>query len=144
MVCAYTANDLQLLAQGRFILGLGASTKAVIERAKNIRDGDIFIVNDPYLGGTHLNDVAIYAPRVGGERVFQSGVDQVGDVLPGGATTGCVPALHGVGTGGVFGQRAAAQQFGKLVGHQLTITAAENPADHLHRSARGRSVTWHP
>jgi probable F420-dependent oxidoreductase len=32
MVCAYTANDLQLLAQGRFILGLGTQIRPHIER----------------------------------------------------------------------------------------------------------------
>lgn len=29
-----------------------------------IEDGDIFLVNDPYICGTHLNDVALFAPRV--------------------------------------------------------------------------------
>ncbi|GIT72709.1 MAG: hypothetical protein Ct9H300mP28_25230 [Pseudomonadota bacterium] len=29
----------------------------VIERAKDIQDGDVYIVNDPYLGGTHFMDV---------------------------------------------------------------------------------------
>lgn len=32
MVCAYTANDLQLLSGGRFILGLGTQIRAHIER----------------------------------------------------------------------------------------------------------------
>lgn len=32
MVCAYTANDLQLLARGRFILGLGTQIRAHIQR----------------------------------------------------------------------------------------------------------------
>ena len=29
----------------------------MIERAKDLRPGDLYIVNDPYLGGTHLMDV---------------------------------------------------------------------------------------
>ncbi len=32
--------------------------------ADNMEEGDIFIVNDPYICGTHLNDVAIFAPRI--------------------------------------------------------------------------------
>ena len=27
-----------------------------------MRDGDIYILNDPYLGGTHLPDIAIMMP----------------------------------------------------------------------------------
>jgi alkanesulfonate monooxygenase SsuD/methylene tetrahydromethanopterin reductase-like flavin-dependent oxidoreductase (luciferase family) len=32
MVCAYTANDMQLLSRGRFILGLGTQIRPHIER----------------------------------------------------------------------------------------------------------------
>ena len=37
-------------------------TRCVIERAKDIQDGDVYIVNDPYLGGTHLMDVRFVKP----------------------------------------------------------------------------------
>ena len=37
--------------------------KAVIEAfAGDINEGDVFAVNDPYLGGTHFNDVRIIRP----------------------------------------------------------------------------------
>ena len=37
-------------------------TKCVIERARNVKPGDVYIVNDPYLGGTHLMDVRFVKP----------------------------------------------------------------------------------
>ena len=37
-------------------------TRAVIERARDLAPGDLYIVNDPYLGGTHLMDVRFVKP----------------------------------------------------------------------------------
>ena len=37
-------------------------TRTVIESIENIAPGDIYIVNDPYLGGTHLMDVKMVKP----------------------------------------------------------------------------------
>ncbi|MCC7272911.1 MAG: hydantoinase B/oxoprolinase family protein, partial [Alphaproteobacteria bacterium] len=56
----------------------------------DIRSGDIFIVNDPYLGGTHLNDVAIYAPRsaAGTSTLFPAVRAHWGDI--GGAVAGSI------------------------------------------------------
>ena len=56
-----------LIAQGElglpvFVGTMQFSTRAVIERAKSVEEGDIFIVNDPYLGGTHLMDVKFVKP----------------------------------------------------------------------------------
>jgi N-methylhydantoinase B len=62
------ANDTgELIAQGElglpvFVGTMQFSTKAVIERASSVEEGDIFIVNDPYLGGTHLMDVKFVKP----------------------------------------------------------------------------------
>src|SRR3984957_4374648 len=57
----------ELIAQGElglpvFVGTMQFSTRAVIERAKAIEEGDIFILNDPYLGGTHLMDVKFVKP----------------------------------------------------------------------------------
>lgn len=63
----YACDSGELIAQGElglpiFVGTMQFSTKAVIERAKSIEDGDIFVVNDPYLGGTHLMDVKFVKP----------------------------------------------------------------------------------
>jgi N-methylhydantoinase B len=63
----YAAKTGELIAQGElglpvFVGTMQFSTQAVIERAKAIEEGDIFILNDPYLGGTHLMDVKFVKP----------------------------------------------------------------------------------
>jgi N-methylhydantoinase B len=63
----YHRETGELIAQGElglpiFVGTMQFSTKAVIERAKALKPGDIFILNDPYLGGTHLMDVKFVKP----------------------------------------------------------------------------------
>ncbi len=63
----YHRDDGALIAQGElglpvFVGTMQYSTQAVIERAKKLSPGDVFIVNDPYLGGTHLMDVKFVKP----------------------------------------------------------------------------------
>lgn len=63
----YHRDTGDLIAQGDlglpiFVGTMQFSTQAVIARAKEIRPGDVFIVNDPYLGGTHLMDVRFVKP----------------------------------------------------------------------------------
>ena len=63
----YHRETGELIAQGElglpvFVGTMQFGTQAVIKRAKSIRPGDLFIVNDPYLGGTHLMDVRFAKP----------------------------------------------------------------------------------
>ena len=66
----YDRDDGALIAQGElglpvFVGTMQFSTHAVIERVREERPlapGDVFIVNDPYLGGTHLMDVRFVKP----------------------------------------------------------------------------------
>jgi N-methylhydantoinase B len=63
----YHRSTGELIAQGElglpiFVGTMQFSTKAVIDRAKTVNEGDVFIVNDPYLGGTHLMDVKFVKP----------------------------------------------------------------------------------
>jgi len=60
-------RDGALIAQGDlglpvFVGTLQFSTQAVIERVPEVRPGDVIVVNDPYLGGTHLMDVRFHKP----------------------------------------------------------------------------------
>ena len=53
------------------IVPIGWSMRAVLEKfGDDIHPGDVFLHNDPYTGGTHLNDVAmitpLFAPGAGG------------------------------------------------------------------------------
>ena len=63
----YHRDNGELIAQGDlglpiFMGTMQYGTRAVIERAKDVRPCDVFIANDPYLGGTHLMDVRFYRP----------------------------------------------------------------------------------
>lgn len=63
----YHRSTGELIAQGElglpiFVGTMQFSTKAVIDRAKTVEPGDVFILNDPYLGGTHLMDVKFVKP----------------------------------------------------------------------------------
>jgi N-methylhydantoinase B len=67
----YAAEDGALIAQGElglpvFVGTMQFGTRAVAEHVKRSRvalePGDLFIVNDPYLGGTHLMDVRFVKP----------------------------------------------------------------------------------
>ncbi len=56
-----------LIAQGDlglpvFVGTMQFGTQEVIRRARAIEPGDLFVVNDPYLGGTHLMDVRFVKP----------------------------------------------------------------------------------
>ncbi len=63
----YHPETGDLISQGElglpvFVGTMQFGTKCVIERAENVKPGDVYIVNDPYLGGTHLMDVRFAKP----------------------------------------------------------------------------------
>ena len=63
----YDKVNGELIAQGElglpvFVGTMQFGTQCVIERAKDLQPGDVYIVNDPYLGGTHLMDVRFVKP----------------------------------------------------------------------------------
>ncbi|RVC66337.1 methylhydantoinase, partial [Mesorhizobium sp. M00.F.Ca.ET.038.03.1.1] len=76
----YSAVDGSLIAQGSqglpvFVGVMQYSTRTVIEMIADGRclapePGDIYIVNDPYLGGTHLMDVRFVMPVYRGGKIF--------------------------------------------------------------------------
>ncbi|PMS37397.1 5-oxoprolinase (ATP-hydrolysing) [Trinickia symbiotica] len=65
--CAIFDADGNLIANAPHMpvhLGsMGESIRTVIERNRGrMRDGDVFMLNDPYHGGTHLPDVTVITP----------------------------------------------------------------------------------
>ncbi len=63
----YAMEDGKLIAQGElglpvFVGTMQFSTEHLIARKPTVREGDVFAVNDPYLGGTHLMDVRFAMP----------------------------------------------------------------------------------
>ena len=73
--CALFSAEGHLIANAPHMpvhLGsMGESIKTVIrENANHMRRGDVFVLNDPYHGGTHLPDVTVITP------VFLEGADK--------------------------------------------------------------------
>ncbi len=76
----YSATDGSLIAQGAkglpvFVGVMQFSTRTILQRiAEGVTaapdPGDIYIVNDPYLGGTHLMDVRFAMPLWRNEAIF--------------------------------------------------------------------------
>ncbi|MDF1726426.1 MAG: hydantoinase B/oxoprolinase family protein [Sulfitobacter sp.] len=76
----YDATDGALIAQGAgglpvFVGTMQYSTRTLIEMiaagtAASPRPGDVYIVNDPYLGGTHLMDVRFARPFYRNGEIF--------------------------------------------------------------------------
>ena len=67
--CVLMDRDAQIIAMSRgqdhplHIVPISWSMRAVRERfGDDIHPGDVFLHNDPYTGGTHLNDVAMIYP----------------------------------------------------------------------------------
>ncbi len=68
--CALFDSRARLIAQAEHIpvhlgslpWGLRATLNAIGERFGGVREGQMWVVNDPYLSGTHLNDVTVIRP----------------------------------------------------------------------------------
>src|SRR5271155_3233356 len=64
--CAlFDANGMLIANAPHMPVHLGSmseSIRAVIDRNPQMRDGDVYVLNDPYHGGTHLPDVTVVTP----------------------------------------------------------------------------------
>jgi N-methylhydantoinase B len=103
----YDPIDGSLIAQGSrglpvFVGTMQFSTRHIIERiaagvTKPPEDGDIYIVNDPYLGGTHLMDVRFAMPFYRRGEIFcwlsnTGHWPDTGGAVPGGFSAGAISA----------------------------------------------------
>ncbi len=74
----YHAVTGETLVQGKsglpiFVGAMAFAVKAVIDKAAkdgNLQDGDVYIFNDPYDGGTHLSDFKLVRPFFRNGKVF--------------------------------------------------------------------------
>ncbi len=63
----YRPDDGSMIVQGErglpiFVGTMQYAIRAVIDHVKKPRPGDVFMINDPYLGGTHIMDVKMVRP----------------------------------------------------------------------------------
>ena len=71
----YRPDNGSMIVQGErglpiFVGTMQYATRAVIDHAEKPRPGDIFLINDPYLGGTHVMDVTL---KLGGRGAALAG-----------------------------------------------------------------------
>lgn len=107
----YSAEDGSLIAQGSkglpvFVGVMQFSTRTIVERIRNgltapPEPGDIYMVNDPYLGGTHLMDVRFAMP-----------VWREGQIFCWLSNTGHWPDTGGAVPGGFSASAISAEQEG--------------------------------
>ncbi|GAB3020241.1 hydantoinase B/oxoprolinase family protein [Natronobiforma cellulositropha] len=88
--------DGRLVAQAEHIpvhLGaMGRSVETVLERERAPRPGDVYLLNDPFEGGTHLPDVTLVAPVTLADEVVGYAVSRAHHADVGGSTPGSMPA----------------------------------------------------
>src|SRR5438445_2907837 len=72
--CALTTPAGEMCAQAEHIpvhLGsMPASLAAVLDRFPDLQEGDAALVNDPFAGGTHLNDLTLVSPVFAEDRLL--------------------------------------------------------------------------
>ena len=96
--CALFSPAGEMLSQAENIpvhLGsMPASVAAVIERFgdQDLADGDTVIVNDPFSGGTHLNDITLVSPCCDDGRLVGWVANRAHHADVGGAAPGSLPA----------------------------------------------------
>jgi N-methylhydantoinase B len=103
----YSATDGSLIAQGSkglpvFVGVMQFSTRTILERiaaglTASPEQGDIYVVNDPYLGGTHLMDVRFAMPVWRGGRIYcwlsnTGHWPDTGGAVPGGFSASAISA----------------------------------------------------
>jgi N-methylhydantoinase B/oxoprolinase/acetone carboxylase alpha subunit len=94
---ALFSADGELLVQAEHIpvhLGsMPASVRAVLDAfGDDARPGDQFVVNDPFRGGTHLNDITLVAPCIVGDRLVGWAANRAHHADVGGSAPGSLPA----------------------------------------------------
>jgi N-methylhydantoinase B len=89
--CAIVTGDNRLLATAEglpaHIFGANLQTRSMCELHPDLRDGDAFLHNDPYMGNSHAADISVLVPViVDGDHIFSISVKghqaDIGNALP--------------------------------------------------------------
>src|SRR4029450_6236500 len=92
----FTAEGDMLVQAEHIPVHLGsmpASVRAAVDAfGGRLRPGDQVVLNDPFAGGTHLNDITLVAPCFLGERLVGWAANRAHHADVGGAAPGSIPA----------------------------------------------------
>ena len=93
--CALTTPAGELRAQAEHIpvhLGaMPASVTAALEKFPDLADGDAVLLNDPFAGGTHLNDLTLVSPVFDGDTLLGFVANRAHHADVGGKVPGSMP-----------------------------------------------------
>ncbi len=97
--CALFDARARLVAQAEHIpvhlgslpWGLRRTLAWLAERGRTLAPGEMIVVNDPYLSGTHLNDVTVIRAIFHGERLVGYAANKAHQTDVGGAVPGSMP-----------------------------------------------------
>lgn len=95
--CCLFDADGEVIAQSRsnpsHLGSLAAMIESVLEQypAREMEEGDIYLFNDPYLGGTHLPDLAVFTPVVAEGRTIAITGAMAHHMDVGGMLAGSIP-----------------------------------------------------
>lgn len=93
--CAVFTPAGEMCAQAEHIpvhLGaMPASVEAALARFPALEEGDVVLLNDPYAGGTHLNDLTMVSPVFAGGRLLGHVANRAHHADVGGKTPGSMP-----------------------------------------------------
>jgi N-methylhydantoinase B len=92
--CALFDATGRMVAQAEHIpVHLGAMYDSVAAvRERDPQPGDVFVLNDPYRGGTHLPDVTLVTPVAAGDEIIGYAVSRAHHSDVGGMTPGSMPS----------------------------------------------------
>ena len=108
---------------------MGESIKMVIRRNPRIRRGDVYVLNDPYHGGTHIPDVTVVTP------VFSDTGDEIWFYV---ASRGHHAEIGGLSPGSMPSASTRVEEEGVLIDNWLLVQDGrlrEAETMHLLRSA---------
>jgi len=91
---------------------MGESIKMVIKRNPRIRRGDVYVLNDPYHGGTHLPDITVVTP------VFAPETDDIRFYV---ASRGHHAEIGGVSPGSMPANSTRVEEEGVLIDNWLLV-----------------------
>src|SRR5471030_3069947 len=97
--CALFDRELNLVAQAEHIpvhlgslpWGLRRTMERIAADGESMRPGDQWVVNDPYLSGTHLNDVTVIRPIFIAGEIFGYACNKAHHADVGGMAPGSMP-----------------------------------------------------
>jgi 5-oxoprolinase (ATP-hydrolysing) len=91
---------------------MGESIKMVIERNPNLRRGDVYVLNDPYHGGTHIPDITVVTP------VFNPDQDEIWFYV---ASRGHHAEIGGISPGSMPSASTRVEEEGVLIDNWLLV-----------------------